>query len=61
MIENKFYTTQQMCELFGISQTTLWRYRELNQLPRSIKLGGKRRWLREDVDRFIERRFEGEV
>jgi len=58
MTVSKFYTSKQMCTLLAISQTTLWRYRELNLIPTSIKLGGKRKWSREEVDRFIKNQFD---
>jgi predicted DNA-binding transcriptional regulator AlpA len=35
----KFYSMQDVCELFGVSRTTIGRWEEANGFPRRVRLG----------------------
>lgn len=48
-----YLSAQQVCLIFGIDSTTLWRWSKRNYL-KPIKIGGMNRYKKTEVDKIIE-------
>jgi excisionase family DNA binding protein len=51
-------TKREVAQLLRISERTLERLTEAGEGPRSVKFGRSRRWLRRDVERWLEEHRE---
>ena len=49
----KFYTIYDVMDMFGVSQSTLWRERKSGRLT-FTKVGGSVRFSQSDIDKYIE-------
>ncbi len=49
--DGKMYTANEVCELFHIDKSTLWRWEKVNYLV-PIRVGAKRFYLDEDVKKL---------
>jgi len=57
----------ELCQILGVSKTTLWRYLSKGparpsdpdiRLIKCLRVGGRRRWIRSSVEKFIEEQSE---
>lgn len=51
--ENGFYTLKEMCELLGVSRSTLDRMAQKKLIPGRVKIGGQIRYHKASVSRWI--------
>ena len=47
---NNWITTQDICRIFGVSETTIYKWRKKNDMPVKVIPGHKRNTIRYDVD-----------
>lgn len=58
---NDYLTTEQLSEMIGVATATLenWRWKDRGEGPRWIKMGAAVRYLRSDVEAWIEENRKG--
>lgn len=49
-------TTKEVAERLRIGRTTVYHWMKHHDLPRPLKMGGKRRWRRDEIEAWIESR-----
>lgn len=49
MIDRKKITTQQLCELLGISKNTVTKYVRMGRIPAPVVVGGRNVWRESEV------------
>ncbi len=48
---------RELCSLLGVSETSLWRWRQAGRFPRAIRLGpGSIAWRRGDIEKWLATR-----
>jgi len=50
--EETYFTTNEVCDRYGTTKQSLWRWRKAGYLPK-IKLGGSNRYRKSDLDRIL--------
>jgi hypothetical protein len=60
MSETCFFKLSDLQQMFGVSRTTLWRWREDMGL-RTVKIGGIKRITEKDLQEFLGRHLQGEL
>ena len=61
-MEKMILSRNDVCELLGISSTTLWRWRSIGLIPAPFKLGpdgrnnSKVAWYLRDIEKFLRER-----
>ena len=58
-VEAATYTADELAILLNVSVRHVWRLRDLNQLPASIRLGKLVRWPRKLVNEWLALQHEG--
>lgn len=52
--EKRYFSTREICEQYGISATTLWRWQSANLIhPRRV--GSHRRYDKEEIERILKK------
>jgi excisionase family DNA binding protein len=59
MSDAELLTVRQVAELLQVSVSTVERMTRRGEGPPSVKFGRSRRWLRRDVERWLEEHREG--
>ncbi len=54
----RLLTTEETAELLGISKSSLYSLRYGGNAPPAVKVGGRLRWRRADVDAWMEENLE---
>lgn len=47
---------KEMCQLLGVSRTTLWAYEKSGKVPEPVRIGGRVKWRRADIEEWIKGR-----
>jgi excisionase family DNA binding protein len=49
-------TVEEVAQLLGVSQRSIWKWVAAGTFPRPVKIGGSRaaRWLRRDIEAHLE-------
>ena len=47
-------TVEELAQLLSLSERTLWRLRSAGALPKPVKLGNSVRWVRVEIQNWIE-------
>lgn len=51
MVTQRFYKTHEVADLFGVSQSTVWRWLKVGTLPRPVHApGGWAMWPADEID-----------
>jgi excisionase family DNA binding protein len=58
--QGELLTVREVADLLKVSVSTVERMTRRGEGPPSVKFGRSRRWLRRDVERWLERHREGE-
>lgn len=56
MAIEQLYSTDELCEILGISKPTLWRLSKKGEAPRRVRIGKADRYRESDVKAFLEAR-----
>jgi excisionase family DNA binding protein len=56
-MERRFYTSKEIAEILGVSEIWVWRRVRSKELP-SYKIGGRRLFKIEEIERWIESQKE---
>jgi predicted DNA-binding transcriptional regulator AlpA len=54
-VASKLLDVGEMSAIYGMSKRTIFRLADQGVLPRGIRLGGSRRWLRCQVDEHLDK------
>jgi predicted DNA-binding transcriptional regulator AlpA len=55
---DELLTMKKLCELLGVTSTTIWRKMSKHKFPKPKKLFGKNIWRRSVIDKYIEEQPE---
>ena len=47
-------SARQLAAMLGVSIRQVWRLNETGKLPKPLWLGGSRKWLRKEIEAFLE-------
>lgn len=47
-------SARQLASMLGVSIRQVWRLNETGNLPRPMRLGGSVKWLRKEIEAFLE-------
>ncbi|MBW8018029.1 MAG: hypothetical protein FVQ82_17815 [Planctomycetes bacterium] len=47
-------SARQLASMLGVSIRQVWRLNEKKMLPKPLWLGGSRKWLRKEIEAFLE-------
>ena len=47
-------SARQLASMLGVSIRQVWRLNETGKLPKPMRLGGSRKWLRKEIEAFLE-------
>ena len=53
-IENEFLTRKETAKFYDISFPTLWRWEKKGSIPKAIRIGGKVKWRKSDIDEHLK-------
>ena len=53
--DEEFLTREQVCKMFSVASTTVWRWTKAGYLP-AVGIGGKVRYRRSDCKKLLEQR-----
>lgn len=59
---NRIIRPKELCEILGVSRTTLWRMQQRGELPKCIRISaGVVGWIETDIDDWIKAKKVGDT
>jgi excisionase family DNA binding protein len=52
-VQPLLWNAADLAQALNVGEATIWRWASAGKLPASIKLGGARRWRREEIERWV--------